>query len=164
VKLENGEELWEITGILFSPAQEKVSWFVVKKHFIVYDFFYSTDIIGIYPQYIIINPSDTSLLKQEHLYELSGKWVKNEFWESIGLVENVEFDDFYSLKSIIVDCFLFIGTVEVLSPILIRIKKDIRKIPKTSILSYWPKHIVIREVLHIKQPQMLSPLELFPLW
>lgn len=144
--LENNQ-IWEISGILFEIDFQKVVWFIYKKSFISYDVFLFEDIFLENEKWFFINLNKT---KTEY-YEIIWKNVKNEDFQNLWVVEDVEFDLTNKLKYIIVDCWYNFSNIEILSKTKISIKKDIRKISQKNIISYQKDYIVVKDKNFLKE-------------
>lgn len=139
--------LWEITWVLFDIDYEKVVGFIYKKSFLNYQAFLFKNILKENEDWFLIKETK----KIHDFYEIIWKNVKNEDFEHLWYIEDVEFDFNYKIKDIIVDFWYSFLDFEVISKTKINIKKDIRKISKKSILSYEKDFIVIKDKNVLKE-------------
>lgn len=138
---------WKVVWVLFSIKNEEIKWFIVKKSFITYDYFLIEDIKEVNENEIIINKNEKSEI--EFTYEIIWKIVKNEEKRSLWIVQDLEFDNFYKLKSIIIDEWYFLSWIEIVDKKQLTIKKSLRKVSKKHIISYEKDCIIIKDKLLI---------------
>lgn len=141
------KRLWEIVSFTFDCVTQKCEGFIYKKSFLRFWFFYIKD-ARIQDNIFYV---DETFDEEVQRYELLGKKVVNQFWQSLGEVEDIEWDLNFKLKSIIVDAWYHMSSLEVIHPWKITIKKQIRKISKNKILQYFDTFILVEERSFLKE-------------
>jgi hypothetical protein len=139
--------IWRIVWLIFDIKEEKAIWFIYKKNFINYDYFLFEDILKLDEEKIIVNIKDKKDII--NIYEIIGKTVKNEELKNIWTIEDIEFDLNFKLKSIIIDEWYNLSSLEIVNKKRISIKKWIRKFSKKYIISYEKEYIIVRDKLLI---------------
>lgn len=143
----NKNTIWEISGVIFDVEFEKVIWFIYKKSFLAFKIFLFEDIIWKLENEFIIKTKKS----KKRYYEIIWKTIKNEELENIWIVEDIEFDDKYKLKYMIIDWWYIFPSIELINKTKINIKKDIRKVSSSVILSYKKECIIIKDKQSIKE-------------
>lgn len=135
--------LWKISWIIFSVKNEKIMWFIFKKNFISYDYFFVENMISNWKNNIKIKDDKNS--KFEYIYEIIWKIVKNEELKIIWTIEDIEFDEYYNLINIIIDEWFSFSSLEIINKKNIKLKKSFKKIQKNNVISYKKDFIIIKD-------------------
>lgn len=140
----NSELIWEIVDIVFDKDLYKVLWFITKKSFRYYNFFYIEDIKNISDNLIIKDINDLSDI--ENNYEILWKNVLSKSLVKIWTVEDLEFSTkSYKLESLIVDMWYIHSTIEIKDIYNISLRKDYRKYDLSKIISFNDTNIIVED-------------------
>lgn len=151
---QNKTSLWKISWVIFSVKYEKIVWFIFKKNFINYDYFFVENIVSNWKNNVKIENKEKNNF--DYIYEIIWKTVKNEDFKIIWTVEDIEFDEYYNLINIIIDEWFSFSSLEIINKKNIKLKKSFKKVQKNNILSYKKDFIVIKDKESINNEKILE--------
>ncbi len=134
--------LWLISWLLFDRDYETVVWCIYKKWFLQYGYFLFDNIKEKKENIFIVSKRNLS----EEFYEIYGKIVKNQQWEMLGYVWDIDFNIVNKLQYIYIDRgYDFSLNVKHL------VERKIIKISKKAIISYEDEYILINDKESLKE-------------
>lgn len=125
-------EIGFISWILLNLDNKKIIWLIYKKWFINYDYIlFDKDFFLLNDIYV-----NNLLLDNKNYYEIISKKVLNQDFEYLWDVFDVDFDKFFNLKNIYIDCWYEINANTKIN------KKKIKNFISKKINKFWVKNIL----------------------
>lgn len=137
---EKNQKIWIITWALVNLNNKKIIGFIYKKSFISYDFFLFDEKILSAKK---IKIKTQNYIFENYYYDIISKPVKNDSMQYLWDVYDIEFDNFFNFKSILVEKSYFFTNEKILN-------KKITIFNENHILWFKKNYILVKDQEKIK--------------